>query len=792
MTSRSPAIENPSRNLEQKWGSGYPFLVNAERHLSQQPDDHYARLLTIREFLRLGLILPAREHVERALLVGEPPVEFGELKRSLATVRVGLVPWAEGEVRFHANLSALASRGVDAGAIECDWQANRNEFQWLRSSRGDCLIRRRSSRGDWEWFPGLADHAAVAAAHPEPEGIGSNMPGPYVFDGLGLGHFFERVYAATLDTFLGFSCALIVVEPSPAALAVVLHLHDWRTLLADKRIFWLLGEGWPAALDDLWDRDVDLPWPRQAFSVGWAAEPSGGRVVEIIRSAAGRRECQVRDSFQEVEGIYAGSDAAHWALRFEEALDGRGEPLRVLAAVSTHTTFLQYAMRDAQRALENLGHSCVVLTESAPYQVLSPLTFHAAIRRLRPDVFLAIDHLRPEFGHIIPANLPILTWDQDQLPHVFTLDNMRRVARHDFLVGCSKSKWVQAGCLPQQFLHARLPTCPEQFSGEPLSAEEIGKYACDVSYVSHASQTAQAFHQEQRAACSDERLAVFLDALFELMPEALDQFHVAGRELCDALLARASRHCGFAVCDPELIGWLRSWYLWRLGDRMFRHQALEWVGEWAQSRGRVFRIYGNGWERHPTLSRFAAGPAQNGRELVCIHRASRINLQLMPAGFIHQRALDGLAAGGFFMTRWVPEDFRGRWLRSLVGLLDECRIRNQIEVFASQDPRIKQAWIERFGELSWGQTETDLYQQAMLSAELEYPDEVFPDFERIAFDSKESFGERADDFLGDPNLREKIAGSMRAVVVERFSYRAAISHYLSAMSAFLRWQADNR
>ncbi|MCH8241496.1 MAG: GDP-mannose 4,6-dehydratase, partial [Planctomycetes bacterium] len=121
--------------------------------------------------------------------------------------------------------------------------------------------------------------------------------------------------------------------------------------------------------------------------------------------------------------------------RFAEALSGQGPPLRILAAVSTHTTFLQYSLRDAQRALQSLGHPCWVLTERQPYEILSPLTYHQAIREWNPDLFLVLDHIRPEFQGILPTNLPMLTWDQDQLPHVFTRANIRRIARQDFLVG---------------------------------------------------------------------------------------------------------------------------------------------------------------------------------------------------------------------------------------------------------------------------------------------------------------------------------------------------------------------
>ena len=79
-------------------------------------------------------------------------------------------------------------------------------------------------------------------------------------------------------------------------------------------------------------------------------------------------------------------DRHYWANRFKEALSGRGEPLRILAAVSTHTTFLQYSMRDVKRAFESLGHRCVFLEEQTPYDIMGPQTYHKAIRELDADL----------------------------------------------------------------------------------------------------------------------------------------------------------------------------------------------------------------------------------------------------------------------------------------------------------------------------------------------------------------------------------------------------------------------
>jgi hypothetical protein len=224
---------------------------------------------------------------------------------------------------------------------------------------------------------------------------------------------------------------------------------------------------------------------------------------------------------------------------------------------------------------------------------------------------------------------------------------------------------------------------------------------------------------------------------------------------------------------------------------MFRHEALEWVARWARCTGRSLRIYGNGWSTHPTLAEFAAGPADNGRELLCIYRASRINLQLMPAGFIHQRSLDGMAAGGFFLTRLCPHDLRGTTLRRLDASVRELGIATTDELLVSGDAGLQRLLRDYLGDSLTvvDHHKYDLLAQIRLNAELLYPDEVFPDFPGIVFDSADEFAATADRFLNDEPRRYDIARQMHNVVVERFNYRSTLDHFLRSMAAYLRQAA---
>lgn len=765
----------------------YSFLNMVDPYLTVCNADDEVRLAAVREYLRLRLVEPARN-----LLSGFGPfsphaAELDGISRALQNVHGGSVAWSTRSNQFESNLSNLAQRGVNVDAFRSAWQRQADRFHLFVDANGSEQVLFHDPAGVRRWIPYFGIHARVEESRAFPDGLGSNMPMPVCFDGVGLGHFFERIFNKTRNTFLGYSCALQIIEPEPALLALVLHLRDWRSILADPRVMLFFGNDWSSQLRAAFDVNRDLPFPQHVLGLSPFRGGTHQPPVEVIREIHAERKRTTSEHWSAVSNLYRGCDRSYWARRFAEATSG-GPPLRILAAVSRHTTFLQHSMRDAKRAFESLGCRFELLIERTDFDIISPESFHRAIRDLEPDLFFNIDHLRPEFSGIIPDGLPVFTWDQDQLPHVFTRANIDRLTELDFLAGTTKSGFVNLGGKPEQFYFCHMPTSPEQFDGPPLTDEEVARYSCDVSYVSHASQTPSQFHDDERRQFDDPTARKVLDAMFEVMPSMLQQHRVADGWVITRILDDACNRVGVRITNQALMDRLRWWYLWRLGDRLFRHEALEWIAAWSRSTSRRLRIYGNGWERHPTLAEFAAGPAQNGRELLCIHRASRINLQLMPAGFIHQRAMDGLASGGFFLTRLVPHDVRGEALRALATRIQSLNITDPQQLRSSQDKEIALHANEFFGPC-WREflaDDRELFRSWLHGAEIPTAVDVFPNFRETTFDAPEEFAARADRFLQDNAARQSIATDMRNVVLSRFTYRNLMSKFVEFINGRLR------
>jgi hypothetical protein len=71
----------------------------------------------------------------------------------------------------------------------------------------------------------------------------------------------------------------------------------------------------------------------------------------------------------------------------------------------------------------------------------------------------------------------------------------------------------------------------------------------------------------------------------------------------------------------------------------------------AGRRGWRLKIYGKGWEAHPTLSAFAAGLTDHGEELRAAYQCAAVNLHLCLSTLMHQRPMECALSGGLPVVR---------------------------------------------------------------------------------------------------------------------------------------------
>jgi hypothetical protein len=467
-----------------------------------------------------------------------------------------------------------------------------------------------------------------------------------------------------------------------------------------------------------------------------------------------------------------------------------GEPLRVLGITSRYTTVLQHSMSELQAAVQSAGASPAtsrfeVAIEPDDQSLENP--FLEKIASFKPDLIVQISRMRYENPHL-PRNVPFLCWDQDNLPVMRTaqatasLDALTYVAGHAPVFGYTNLGWPRRNCI---FCHAAAATLRYQPSPVPESLRK--KFACDISYVSNASGSpsslAENLRQRWNSAPALQRLfdALAADVLAKSARGDTWEF-VKLRNLTRARVAVE----GIAL-EPAALHEL-TMALNTLADRAFRHTALEWVARWSLTNSKVLRLYGNGWEANPQFAGFAAGHVSPGEEARAIFQASRINLQLIEPGFIHSRALDGLAAGGFFLTRYTIADGLDSeevaTLYRLAKWVDAHGIQTDAQLDAIADPEVRQMVAATRAYYHRYEVSEPLCPSLHIWAQMPAAACLFPQLKEITFRSAEEFATLADRYLdgnqGDA-IRARIAGDMRTIVEDNFSYTARWKTFVAAI-----------
>jgi len=199
------------------------------------------------------------------------------------------------------------------------------------------------------------------------------------------------------------------------ALAMLFHIHDMTQALAGPRLRWFVGEPTQALAEFRLAMESNPGWTvPQTFVRGALTRPA-------MEMEGAIQQCQqMRAGVRQLFGQLAASRArprAEWAARYREALTpgggGAKNPLRVLGMTSRYTTVLQHSMMELQTAVRASGVEMEVAIEPDDQSLENP--FLEKIAGFNPDLIVQLSRMRYE-NPLIPAGIPFLTWDQDNLP----------------------------------------------------------------------------------------------------------------------------------------------------------------------------------------------------------------------------------------------------------------------------------------------------------------------------------------------------------------------------------------
>lgn len=571
---------------------------------------------------------------------------------------------------------------------------------------------------------------------------------------------------------------------------IMLHIQDWAKLLGDERVRLFVGsdafEQFRASLS----QDSAVPWPRSSVVLDPTLWPAGATIDGIVNQAGAALMQRFNALQTKLTAQHANQTASALAGIYGDATRGDGRPLNILGITSRYTTFLQYSMRDWLAAFERLGHRTKLVIESADHEMTGAVAFAEACADFSPDLIVVIDHFRKELGGL-PENVPVAMWVQDALPNLFNPAAGAAQGPRDYSLGFGRLRMVREFGYPQsRYMSAVVGLDEARFAPRELSPQEQERFGGEVAFVSHASQPADQIIAEEVRRLGSGDAARLLGAIYE----QLRGVYAAGGAVTEPIelqrmIDRAAADLRVGI-PPAQMPALLDLFNQRVNNALFRHQSLLWLAE----MGVDLRIWGRGWEKHPQLGCFARGVAENAAQLPCIYQASKINMQVTPHGAVHQRLMEGIAAGGFFLIRNVPGDDVEREFQAIWQWCRSANITSDDDLKRLAPPEV-QSHISRLVELQ----KQDPFEVGSFYSQLEASEDdgyirsastVFAtDYDAVAYRTKSELTAKVTHFLNSADERRERAKSMRQVVLDRFTYTATTKRLLKFIADDLAKQS---
>ncbi|MFI4897423.1 MAG: hypothetical protein ACIARR_06325 [Phycisphaerales bacterium JB059] len=657
----------PTRERLLELGQGdHPraFLEPAARALDLAPADAGVRFLFARALTDLALTTLAREQLDRLPRAAADLPEVAHLRARLHDAPVRLDHHADRRERLTDALDALAARGHDLRAHLDAWAARDRAREHHLTNDHD-LISRSAGEPDplaWRWLTDWGAHAERLVGQAL---AGAPTPPLVTLVGASPPHALLALRGRSPDTGHDHTPWIPLIEPDPLCLLDALAHPAGGPIAHDERVIPFLGERATLEFE---------AWARARFEGEALAEvivlptleaplsPDPRVVAERIRAD---QRAELARAHRVVTERYAPRDPAWWRDRYARALTpGSDEPLRVLIPTHRHSTYVRHASSDLAGAFERLGARTLLLTEPDDHTRLSNVAYLHAFERFEPDLVVLINYPRPSRTGEYPQNVPFVCWIQDEMPHLFDPRVGRGQGSLDFLCGHLYPRLFTE----HEYPRARLLSVPvvadsHKFHPAPVTDAQRARFACEVAFVSHHSETPDALRERLIAEVADPDLEPVLreidaDSRRRLeSPETTSFNGDTARFALDALTRAASDAVARALL-PQYVAPLR--------ERLIRHQTIRWTHDICARRGWRFKLFGRGWESHPEFATLAAGELEHGDDLRACYQCAALHLHATAHGVVHQRVMECALSGGLPACRLTHDTLlQNTWLAQI-------------------------------------------------------------------------------------------------------------------------------
>jgi hypothetical protein len=378
----------------------------------------------------------------------------------------------------------------------------------------------------------------------------------------------------------------------------------------------------------------------------------------VLTAVKTRQQKEAERLGHTTQAIYANRDGAWWARRYAEAADGSGPPLRVVIPTTRYSTYIQHASRDLAEALHESGCEVELVIEPDDHTKLSSITYLSAVERVKPDLVILINYTRANAGGMFPPQLPFVCWVQDAMWQQFDPEVGAGQTDMDFMAGHLFPELFERFDYPRRnTLSMPIVVSRRKFHDGPIDPVLLAEHTCEIAYVGHQSETPQSQRDRVLGEVAGDPL---IRQCLELMSPGINEIATdpVNKSAEQRLVKLAAETIESVTGEPDEALAARMLRLWVLpmADRILRHESLEWAAEVARGRGWRMRIYGRGWDEHPTLGPFACGELAHGEALRASYRAAAVHLHLTINTIRHQRVMECVLSGGLPLCRRKIDD----------------------------------------------------------------------------------------------------------------------------------------
>lgn len=588
--------------------------------------------------------------------------------------------------------------------------------------------------------------------------------------GIGDGYFLKSSALHSPAMPFGAEQAVYLFEPDGQAILACITLHDYTGPdgpIEQERFHWLVGDNYLDQARECLVAEAFNPSP--VIEIGQS--PNLAAIAEGVRGllagfVAGHRATQAR-----INAYYASIPDEHW----REVFDGiRSRKPRVLLLTTRLSSVLQYSTRDAAEGFRAAGWDTLVFIEQRPWHTATLTKVIEQVDEFKPDLIFQIDHLRTEWRGAFPPALPFACWIQDHLPNLTTRQAGASVTARDFVLLGMPAMYVERYGYPQrQCIELTKLT---RLTSRTASWNEDGD---DLVYVSSASQQPHEIVEELRGRFDHSRELSTL--VSEACRDQIERYARGGslptRHSVDQAFVALEDRLGVEVNDAAIREAVIDALFDRMSNLLYRQQGLFWASTAAEKQGLRLSVYGPGWEKHSTFAKYARGVVKYGADLEELTQRSKINLCLEPFFSVsHQRLLDGLAAGGFFLVRDHPSNSLFPELLQFV-LTNAPHAESTSELRSACEQRAEEL-LQRCESLSGYGDIVRIVRDGQRAGVILPGLPALPSLPVVSFDSFESFQARLLAFANEPAIRRRIANRQRESVEERLSYAVGIRRVL--------------